>query len=141
MESAVLAEHLAGRDIGSVFVAGSEPQIYYYLKKRAPGRFVIMYPLMFPTPVAAAYQEELISDLKRRPPDTIILAPNNRSWWINELSPDKFREFFYRELKGYKLTAGIYRDGGNVIWSGSAQPPASGVPALLVYSRSPSGRP
>ncbi|MDD5657441.1 MAG: hypothetical protein PHF00_09340, partial [Elusimicrobia bacterium] len=63
-----------------VYVAGSEPEILYYAKRRSPTRFVIAYPFMLPTPLAASYQREIIADLERRPPKVVVYANSPLSW-------------------------------------------------------------
>jgi hypothetical protein len=73
-----------------VFVAGSEPQILCYAKRWSPTRFVIMYPLMIPSPLASRFQQQAIQDLDQQPPEVIVLARGDASWLKQPESPPDF---------------------------------------------------
>ena len=93
-----------------VFIGGSEPQILAYAERQSPTRFVIMYPLTIPTPMARGYQQEAIQALERCPPSVIVMVGWVSSWLPHERSP--------RELVDYlkNLIASHYeRVGGWVI--------------------------
>jgi hypothetical protein len=100
IESRAVARRVAGMTSPNdfVFVAGSEPRILCYAKRFSPSRFVIMYPLMIPTPLAPSYQQEAMAELERRPPAVIVLARSPLSWLAQEQSPAEFMSYLNRLL-------------------------------------------
>jgi hypothetical protein len=112
LESQAVARHLAQltKPSDPVFVAGSEPQILYYANRLSSTRFVLMYPLLIPTPLARGFQAEAIRDLERQPPAAIVFAQSPLSWLAQKDSPGEFLEYFD------KLVAAHYeRVGGWVV--------------------------
>lgn len=95
-----------------VFVAGSEPQILFYANRLSPTRFVILYPLMIPTPLAVGYQQEAEGELERHPPKVIVLARSDTSWLRQARSPPGFVRFLE------KLLADRYEQVGGWVVSG-----------------------
>jgi hypothetical protein len=102
-----------------VLIAGSEPQILVYAQRFSPTRFVIAYPLMFPSPLAESFHQEAIQQVERHPPAVIVKARSNTSWLkqTNSLSrfPDYLDELLaqsYERLGGYVLGAasGAWRE-------------------------------
>ena len=100
-ESATVARRVAqlSSALDYVFVAGSEPQILYYSKRLSPTRFVIMYPLTIPTPLAQGYQREVIADLERHPPGVIVTVEDSTSWLVKENSPVEFAGYLEKLLR------------------------------------------
>jgi hypothetical protein len=100
-----------------VFVAGSEPQILCYAKRLSPTRFVIAYPLMFPTPLAEGYQREAVQDLERHPPAVIVLAQSPLSWLAQKKSPVGFITFLEKLLADhYERVGGWVADPKSGRW-------------------------
>ncbi len=131
----------AGREIASmtdsgqyVYVAGSEPEILFYAKRRSPSRFVTAYPLTLPTPLAERYQEEVVNVLRNSPPEMIVFVRSVLSWMQQKGTPGlMFRSL--NELIGtrYRLVGGTFA-GGN--WFDAARiPPQGSNASLLVYKR------
>lgn len=93
-----------------VFVAGSEPQILYHARRFSPSRFVIAYPMMFPTPLAETFQHEAIRELERHPPMVVVRARWHTSWLDQKGTPRDFCEYLdkmlaekYERVGGYVL--------------------------------------
>ncbi len=59
-----------------IFVAGSEPQIYFYAKRFSCSKFVITYPLIIETPWREKYQKEAVLELEKKKP--IVILPMRR---------------------------------------------------------------
>lgn len=72
----------------SLYVAGAEPQIYWYADKRAPTKYIYEYPFKF----VPGAREEAQSYLKTVPPGIVVL-PNSAS--------EQTRQFFASE--GYEM--------------------------------------
>src|SRR5207245_3072055 len=47
-----------------IVVIGSEPEVYFYARRRAGTRYIYMYPLFENQPYAASMQDELIRDVE-----------------------------------------------------------------------------
>jgi hypothetical protein len=117
-----------------VFVAGSEPQILSMARRRSPTRFVIMYPLMIPTPVARTYQKEAIRDLEEHPPALIVHIPAGSSWLRSRSTPPDFDQYLdwllatrYEAAGGYVVRA----DGG--AWREPLPEPERAAACMVVY--------
>lgn len=112
-ESMEVAKHLAKittKD-DSVFIAGSEPQIYYYAQRKSKTRFIITFPLNLPTPYREQFQTELIKDLEENMPKAIVISQRNDSGLWNESSPQIFIKYFTDLVsKSYKIVGGYVWD-------------------------------
>lgn len=96
IESREVANHLAmiTNPDDRVFVAGSEPQIYYYSKRKSMSRFDITFPLNLPTPYREKFQNELISDFEKTPPKAIVLTKSILSGLSDNNNPTIFIDYF-----------------------------------------------
>jgi len=120
----------------SVFIAGSEPQILCYARRSSPSRFITVYPLMIPTPLARGYQQEAIRDLQAHPPALVVLAPANTSWLWTKASPKDFMNFLNPWLtQEYDLVGGYLRTENARRWVEPLTDAAEGEPSLLLYKR------
>jgi hypothetical protein len=100
-----------------VFVAGSEPQILFYANRLSSTRFVIVYPLLIPTPLARGYQAEAIRDLERRPPAAIVLAQSPLSWLPQKGSPAEFLRYLDKLIaRNYERVGGWVVDAQGGRW-------------------------
>lgn len=119
-----------------VFIAGSEPQILCYANRTSPTRFITMYSLMMPTPVAGRYQQEAIDDLRRRPPRLIVFANSPTSWSRQRGSPAAFDQFLGALLaRDYSLVGGYVRDPRHGRWSETADPEELARTQLVLFER------
>ncbi|MDD4005453.1 MAG: hypothetical protein PHW69_09690, partial [Elusimicrobiaceae bacterium] len=99
-----------------VFIAGSEPQILYYAKRRSATRFVIMYPLMYATPSARKYQTQAIDELSGKTPRAIVVARVGTSWAGGDQTPPLFIPFFTDYIRKYEFTGGCVTENGKTVW-------------------------
>jgi hypothetical protein len=118
-----------------VFVAGSEPQILYYAKRKSPTRFVIVYPLMLPSPFAEGYQEETLHALKARPPEVIVLSNTRFSWLANPKSPQLLIPFLEQLFQSgaYNLVGGYVWGKGGCQWREPPHPELVSQGTLLIF--------
>jgi 4-amino-4-deoxy-L-arabinose transferase-like glycosyltransferase len=81
-ESIEIAQEIARRAApdDQIAVIGSEPQIYFYARRRAATGFVYMYPLMEPQPFARQMQRDMIAQLERARPRFLVLVNVDMSW-------------------------------------------------------------
>jgi membrane protein YdbS with pleckstrin-like domain len=121
-ESTTIAQRLAEITSSSdyVLVAGSEPQILYQARRRSCTRFVLVYPLMIPTPLAERYQLEAIRDLQQRPPAAVVVALSQKSWLVQPSTPKEFQIYLAGLLsRDYELIGGYVSEGGGSFWRGA----------------------
>lgn len=74
-----------------IAVIGSEPQIYFYSKRRSATGYIYTYPLMEPQPFAAKMQEEMIREIEQANPRYVIFVSIATSWLQR---PDSHRGIF-----------------------------------------------
>jgi hypothetical protein len=74
LEAPKVAEIVASitNDSDRIFVAGSEPEIYFYSKRRSSTPFVITYPMTGSLRFSEHYQKHAIDDLIQYPPKVIV---------------------------------------------------------------------
>lgn len=126
-ESVELANYLAahsGPD-DSVLVLGSEPQIYFYLGRRAASGHIYMYPLMSGMPFAAGLQRELVAEAEAARPAYILYVKIEMSWsgWVG--ADQLLFEWFARYRDANYTMVGIFD-----IWSGETTNTVLGRRAL-----------
>jgi hypothetical protein len=118
-ESAIVAQKVAQLTSQDepVFIAGSEPQILYYARRFSPTRFVLMYPLMIPSPLAQNFQREAVRDLEKRPPALIVKATSNTSWLRQAATPPEFEDYLDHLLdQNYERVGGYVRGDASGSW-------------------------
>lgn len=81
-ESVVIAERIARVTTPQqkIAVIGSEPQIYFYSRRRAATEYIYMYPLMENHSLAEDMQEEFIRDVETAAPDYVVFVGLTSSW-------------------------------------------------------------
>lgn len=63
-----------------IAVVGSEPQIFFYTKRRSVSGHIYMYGMMEPQPFARRMQEEFIADVERAKPNYLVFFGIPCSW-------------------------------------------------------------
>jgi len=109
-EAQALSVHLRqeSRPSDKVFIAGSEPEIFYYAKRQSSTRFDIIYPLTINTPFAEQYQNETIHSLESDPPEFIVYTRAPTSWLISRQTPPLLMPYLNRiVLAQYHPVGGI----------------------------------
>jgi hypothetical protein len=129
-----LAELTSPNDL--VFVAGSEPQILFYAKRVSASRFVIVYPLIIPTPLARGYQVEAMRELEKHPPTAIVLAQSPLSWMPQKDSPVEFLQFLEKLLaEHYERVGGWVTDAQGSRWQEPLAEPDQPKASLVLFHR------
>ena len=88
-----IREHTEPTD--QVAVIGSEPQVYFYAKRRSATSYIYMYCLMEAHPFARAMQQELAAQIEKARPKFVVVSELSASWlkrgnsdfWIFEWMP------------------------------------------------------
>jgi hypothetical protein len=68
-------------------------------QRKSSSRFVITYPLIIQTLTTQAYQNELIADLKKRPPRAMVVSTKKSSGIFNEQGQSQHMDFIIDLLK------------------------------------------
>lgn len=90
-----------------IFVAGAEPQIYYFSQRISSSRFNMTWPLYLNTPWREQYQKQAVEDLKNNLPPIIVLPLANSALWAGTSTPTIFIDFLEKELENnYHLVGG-----------------------------------
>ncbi|HVN67069.1 MAG TPA: hypothetical protein VMT55_01750, partial [Candidatus Sulfotelmatobacter sp.] len=138
----VESPHIAGRireltgPQDKIFIAGSEPQILFYAKRRGVSRFGGVYGLMMDQPRALEFQRELISELEKERPKVIVAVMTPTSWLCQPTSPTFFVDHLEKMLKEqYVLLGGTVRTGSQARWEEPLRPEDRPDSKLLLYRR------
>jgi hypothetical protein len=77
-----LAESLRSKTTqdSRVAVLGSEPEIYFYSRRRSATGYIYMYPLMEKHPYAAQMQQEMIAEIENKKPAYVVYVDEPNSW-------------------------------------------------------------
>ncbi len=113
LESQFLAEKISQLTLPEdfVLVAGSEPQILFYAKRKNASRFDIVYPLTLDTPLAEKYQKQAIKEIKVKKPQVIVFVNNYYSWTPNSKTPRIFSEFLEKLIQEeYEFLGGLVKE-------------------------------
>jgi hypothetical protein len=138
LESQTVARRLAEltKPSDRVFVAGSEPQILFYADRLSSTRFVLMYPLLIPTPLARGFQAEAIRDLERHPPAAIVFAPSPLSWLPQKDSPPEFLHYLDKLVpEHYELVGGWVVDAEGGRWQEPLADQDRANSSLVIFRR------
>jgi hypothetical protein len=68
----------------TVFVFGTEPELYFYAKRVAASKYIYLFPLFGPYSTAADRQRETIAQLEQSRPTVVV-------WWANLMFFDPVR--------------------------------------------------
>ena len=99
------------RESETVFVFGSEPQIYFLAGRPCAVKYAFIHPLTVATPRAALLQRQVARELAARPPAAIVLVLVDMSH-MYEPGADDFLERQVVEMckKDYRPTLLVYDD-------------------------------
>ena len=123
-------------DFDTVFIAGSEPEILYYAKRKSPTRFVITYPLIINSPLRLSYQKEVVTDLTKQMPKAIVVSQRQYSGAWNESAPRVFIDFLTTYLaNNYQLVGGYVWSGNIGYWQDKLTADELNLASLLVYQK------
>ncbi|PYN59998.1 MAG: hypothetical protein DMD90_27625 [Candidatus Rokuibacteriota bacterium] len=123
-----------------IVVIGSEPEVYFYARRRAGTRYIYMYPLFENQPYAASMQDELIRDVETVAPRFVVYVNVPTSWLVSPAAPRRMLEWFegYRQahLEQVGLVDMLTPQLTLVYWDGDARgkTPRSNL-WLAVYRR------
>lgn len=85
-----------------VAVLGSEPQIYFYAKRRSAAGYIYMYPMMEPQPFAHTMQEEMIKQIEAAQPEFLVFVSFPFSWAGSKDSDETIFKWFDQYKNRYE---------------------------------------
>lgn len=126
-----------------IAVLGSEPQIYFYARRRGATGYLYTYPMMEPQPFARRMQDEMIAEVEAGLPLYVVFVGSTSSWMARQESDLAIVDWTNRFVKEkYQLVgiAEIPEDGGppGLFWDDALRSYRQGSRnRLLVYRRKP----
>jgi hypothetical protein len=95
----------------TVAVVGSEPQIYFYSRRRPATGHILTYSLMESQPYAHQFQEQMINQIEAARPKYVVSVNMPYSWLATPASDPTLRSWFarYRQQQ-LELVAVVERD-------------------------------
>ena len=122
--SRYLAEHCPPRS--RIAIIGSEPQIYFYSRRRSATGYIYTFPLMEPQPFALDMQRDMIHEIEATDPDYVVFVNIQGSWQTQPDSPtvifDWFRDYQRKRLELVAIVRILSSDRTEYDW-GLAGPP------------------
>ncbi len=77
-----------------VVVLGSEPEIYFYARRRSASRYIYTYPLMEEHAYAGKMQQEMIAEIESARPEYVVYVDDEFSWLERPQSDRKIYEWW-----------------------------------------------
>jgi 4-amino-4-deoxy-L-arabinose transferase-like glycosyltransferase len=110
VESPLIAEYVSRHSTPDqrVAVLGSEPEVYFYARRRAATGHLFAYPLTEQNPFALKLQEEMCREIEAAKPEFLVVFDNSTSWWM--VVPDRNRfvlDWSARYLNRYYRPVGL----------------------------------
>ncbi|MCL6520467.1 MAG: glycosyltransferase family 39 protein [Armatimonadetes bacterium] len=135
-----IRKHTSPND--TIAVLGSEPQIYFYSKRRSATGYIYMYPLMEIHPYALQMQMEMIREIEAAKPKILVCVSVSTSWLPLENSVMKVFDWSSRYARKYYDLVGnieiIAMDYTRYSWGEEAAKHKPNVPAVIyVFKRKP----
>jgi hypothetical protein len=87
-----------------VYIAGEEPQILYYARRRSPSRFIISNQLLRNTPMNLVYQQKVVDALKKHPPEAIVFERTSVLWGMWKAGRNDLKYLYPQILKTFLST-------------------------------------
>jgi hypothetical protein len=126
-----------------IAVLGSEPEIYFYSRRRSATGYIYGYDLMLPHKYSSFMQREMIREIEEVKPEFLVLVNDSRSWTVWSKSDktifrwgNKYADQFY-DLVG---AADLIEPGNTIFhWDNEASKhPIRSNYFILIYKRKPS---
>jgi len=88
-EAVTIANYLAAHmpADGRIAILGSEPEVYFYSRRRSASPYIYVYPLMEDQPYAMTMQKEMIGDIEKANPEFLLFVEVSFSWLAQPGSP------------------------------------------------------
>jgi hypothetical protein len=125
-----------------IAVIGSEPEIYFYARRRAATSYIYMYPLMEPHPFALRMQEDMIAQLEAARPRYLVLVNVDTSWSRRAESSTKLLDWAAATVNAYYRPVGLLEivpgQPTRAVWGDGAAAMPQSQSYVTVFERLPS---
>ena len=112
-----IEEHTKPDD--KIIVFGSEPEIYFYAKRRAASGFIYTYEMMKDHPYASQFQTEMMTEVTQNKPKFLLAVNMEPSWFA---TPNDHRDWTILK-RSVEYTGQYYQYAGlaSMLWPAQAQ--------------------
>ena len=130
-----------------IAVLGSEPEIYFYARRRSATGFVYTYPLTENQPFAARMREQMQREIAAAQPLFVVQVRSWTSWLTRPGGQKRIDELCaFLMPPNYKLIAAcdFLPEESRVVWHWPPEVisnPTNSVSELLLFERAPAGKP
>ena len=95
-----IAVHSSAQD--QIALLGSEPEIYFYSKRRSATGYIYMYPLLENQPFAQQMKNDMVREIETSQPKIIVFVDNQLSWgWELDWDDSDPRMNIFTWIRGY----------------------------------------
>ena len=140
-EAIEIARELAARTAPGerIAIIGSEPEIYFYARRRAATSYIYMYPMMEPQPFAAKMQDDMIAQLSTSLPRYLVLVNVDTSWSRRPDSSTRIMEWAAATVDAHYRPIGLAEiapdEPTRYVWGDAAAVPPSTRDYVTVFER------
>ncbi|MFA5293409.1 MAG: glycosyltransferase family 39 protein [Phycisphaerae bacterium] len=109
LESQKIAEFITANSDSNdtIAVIGSEPQIYFYSRRKSATRYIYTYPLMEPHDYAASMQKEMMKEIESAKPKFLVFVNIQASWLVKKDSITTILKWFESYSGEYYDVVGV----------------------------------
>jgi hypothetical protein len=109
IESVEVGKYIRGRTTKAdrIAVAGSEPEIYFYARRRSATGYLYVYPMMEPQPYALRMQAEMMAEIRRTHPKYLVFVQETSSWNMLPKSDPRIMGWMWRYVSTCYRLAGL----------------------------------
>jgi hypothetical protein len=121
----------------TIAVLGSEPQIYFYAKRKSATGYIYMYPLMENQPMAKTMQEEMVREIETAAPRYVVWVHDVNSWAPTKKSVTHIFDWFNEFQANYRVVGWSETrvKGSHVYWGLPTTWPPTSAAWIGVYER------
>ncbi|MFP8872487.1 MAG: glycosyltransferase family 39 protein [Myxococcota bacterium] len=121
----------------TIAVLGSEPQIYFYAKRKSATGYIYTYPLMEDQPMAKTMQEEMAREIETAAPRHVVWVHDVNSWAPTKKSVTHIFDWFNEFQANYRVVgwSEARPKGSHVYWGSPTTWPPTSASWIGVYER------
>jgi hypothetical protein len=140
-ESVEVAKYIRehSNEADRIAVLGSEPQIYFYARRRSATGYLYTYPLTEPQPHASRMQDEMMAQIEAAHPRFLLFVQETSSWNLTPGSDRRILGWAWRYVSTcYRLVGltDIFSDESRYVWGDQVHGYKPTSPyAIFVYER------
>jgi 4-amino-4-deoxy-L-arabinose transferase-like glycosyltransferase len=90
-----------------IAVFGSEPEIYFYSRRKSATGYIYTYALMEPQPYASRMQDEMIREIEAAAPRYVVAVLIGTSWLARPSSDQRILSWFQRYMTSCYTQVGL----------------------------------